>query len=796
MLDASGITPEHAARRGYETITSTGRLTELNITKAGRLLPGLLVPQLRADGSTWGYQYRPDTPRLREGKPVKYETPVGQRNGLDVPPGVGHLLGDPAVPLWITEGVKKADCGALRGLCVVALPGVWSWRGRNGHGGRAIIPDWHDVALNGRRVVLAFDGDVARKPPVRRALEELADYLESKDAHVEYLHLPDTDDKTGLDDFLVGNAVEDLWRLVKPDPPGGSAARDDDGEPAGSAGGQQRLDDAHIAQYLAEYRLADKFCWCSSLGWMRYTSGYWERTTDATVVEQVRLAAIKLHGMEARSGADADRLKAISGLFAAHRLRAVTNLTRGILEVAADQFDRHPELLAARNGVVNLETGELLPHNPRLLLTKHTLVEYHPGAMHPDWDAALAALPPEVRDWMQRRIGQAATGHPTPDDVLPVLLGSGANGKSTLLAGIMRALGDYAVAVPERVLLANPGDHPTELMTLRGARLAVIEETPEARHLNVKRLKDVLGTEVMTARYIAKDVVSWSPVHSLILTTNYRPRVDETDHGTWRRLALVRFPYTYRNPGDALRGDSDREGDPTLRQRMRHGGDGRHEAVLAWIVRGALAWHRDGRVLPPPPPTVERDTWEWRAEADAVLAFVAECMVFEPDAHVRSTELFATFSEWLKGRGHQGWSDQTFAARFGAHQSITSQGVEYRQISATESGLSRPPGILGGDIPKRYRAWCGIRFRKSSDDFDAETEIDAEPEAARTAQHQTKVPRKEPNFETTNDTVQPVHKIVPKARRGSENHGYTPRTPGARVGHWIGSSEPVQRESR
>ena len=88
MLAASGITAEHAALRGYETITDKRRLAALKITAAGRNVPGLLVPQLRDDGSTWGWQYRPDDPRLRDGKPVKYETPWQQRNGLDIPPGV------------------------------------------------------------------------------------------------------------------------------------------------------------------------------------------------------------------------------------------------------------------------------------------------------------------------------------------------------------------------------------------------------------------------------------------------------------------------------------------------------------------------------------------------------------------------------------------------------------------------------------------------------------------------------------------------------------------------------------
>ena len=216
-LALSGITPEHAAVRGYETITDRSRLATLKIAQAGRSdVPGLLVPQLRDNGSTWGYQYRPDSPRERDGKMVKYETPINQRNSIDVPPGVGPALGDPSKPLFVTEGVKKADCGALHGLCIVALPGVWSWRGRNEHGGTVAVADWNDIALNGRRVILAFDGDVARKQSVRKALRALADYLVSKGSLVEYLHLPDTDNKTGLDDYLAEHTVDELWRLVKP----------------------------------------------------------------------------------------------------------------------------------------------------------------------------------------------------------------------------------------------------------------------------------------------------------------------------------------------------------------------------------------------------------------------------------------------------------------------------------------------------------------------------------------------------------------------------------------------------
>ncbi len=231
MLAASGITPEHARARGYVSVDTKARVRSLKVTPKGCTVPGLLVPQRGADGSVWGYQYRPDEPRLRDGKPVKYETPTGQRNGIDVPPGVAEHLGDPAVPLWVTEGVKKADAATLAGLACIALPGVWSWRGRNEAGGKVAIADWHDVALNDRRVILAFDSDVTVKPAVRKALDALAGYLKIKGAKVSYCHLPNDDDgKTGLDDYLAdGHTADDLRALVRPEPPETTEPKSPDG---------------------------------------------------------------------------------------------------------------------------------------------------------------------------------------------------------------------------------------------------------------------------------------------------------------------------------------------------------------------------------------------------------------------------------------------------------------------------------------------------------------------------------------------------------------------------------------
>ena len=401
----------------------------------------------------------------------------------------------------------------------------------------------------------------------------------------------------------------------------------------------------------------------------------------------------------------------------ASSVRAAVDLAKGQLLVEADKFDAHPDLLNVANGVVDLRTGLLWAHDPRLLLTKCAPTSYRWDATHPDWVAALDALPVDVRDYMQVRFGQGVTGHMTPDDILPTLRGGGNNGKTTIIAGLQRTLGEHAVTVPERVLLANPGDHPTEMMTLRGARLAVLEETPEARRLNVKRLKDVLGTTTMTARYCGKDTVEWVPTHSLFVSTNYQPRVEETDHGTWRRLAMVEFPITYRKAHEECTGPNDRREDPGLRDRVLQGVDGQHEAVLAWLVAGARRWYANGQVMPSPPATVVDRTREWRRESDLILRWYDDTLVADCRYYVAGTELYNTFVGWLTTNGNLKWTLQTFAERFGQHDEIVGHRISHVRIWSPSTDLvaSRPVWVSGA-LPERFRAWVGVRFRTLNDD--------------------------------------------------------------------------------
>ena len=181
LIDESGIARDVAEARGYCTIEKKVELKTLGFADRQCNPPGLLIPIYSPTGEIVNYQFRPDQPRIgKNGRAIKYETPSGTRMVLDVHPFAREMLGNPTVPLFITEGIKKGDALVSRKLCAVALLGVWNWRGRNDDGGLTALAEWDYVALNDREVYIVFDSDVMLKPQVHKAMVRLKAFLESR----------------------------------------------------------------------------------------------------------------------------------------------------------------------------------------------------------------------------------------------------------------------------------------------------------------------------------------------------------------------------------------------------------------------------------------------------------------------------------------------------------------------------------------------------------------------------------------------------------------------------------------
>jgi hypothetical protein len=185
LFEESVIDPEIARERGYRTVARNSELLcKFKVYQRGK---GLYIPTSSPDGTTTSAQLKRDTPRKnRKGQPLKYETPGGSKVILDVHPRMREEVRVGNGDLWITEGIKKADSLASRGLPTVGLIGVWNWQ-RDGE----MLPCWDHVRLDGRRVYIVFDSDVMAKEGVQLALERLVRSLEARGADVMVCYLPE-----------------------------------------------------------------------------------------------------------------------------------------------------------------------------------------------------------------------------------------------------------------------------------------------------------------------------------------------------------------------------------------------------------------------------------------------------------------------------------------------------------------------------------------------------------------------------------------------------------------------------
>lgn len=473
------------------------------------------------------------------------------------------------------------------------------------------------------------------------------------------------------------------------------------------------LSDAVMADRVCAELLSGMYCWSAGMDWHRWTGRVWEPSTDVEVTEAVRqyvLAEVRRTLPTVAGNAQARR--AVTDLMSRGKINNMVQLSRGILLVDARRFDSHADLLNTPSGVVDLRDGTVRSHDPGLWFTKITTAEYVPDAVHPDWDAALEAVPPCCRGWFQIRIGQAVTGHMAPDDTLVLMQGSGENGKTTVLASLMNAVGSeaFAVDVPKQVLVGK-SDDPHALMPFRGARLAVIEELPEGRRLSATRIKETVGTPHMSGRFMYKNLITWKATHSLFLTTNYIPSVAETDHGTWRRLLMFRFPYRFVKPGTPLTRPGDKRGDPHLRARLMSGRE-QATAILAWAVRGAIEWYRAGQIMPEVPAEVAADTEEWRTESDLIMAYWRDRLVRDPQGKIMSSDLFSDFRFWLGAKGHpNAWSNNLISSRFETHDETMAAHVIKGQ-PVIDNTVSRPGGRGPEDDEGKQRmCWFGVRFQ-------------------------------------------------------------------------------------
>jgi putative DNA primase/helicase len=504
--------------------------------------------------------------------------------------------------------------------------------------------DAFEEIAKGRRLVFAGDDDglLVRAKTAAAKVREAYEKRLAADQAIDTLH------SLGVP-VVAGEVVE----AVTPAPVAAAgemqaAVTAVSGDPASAAGAadlsnQSTCSDVGLARRLAR-QIRGRLAYVRERrAWLGFDGRRWSDRADHMAAEEAK----RLHNdlwRELAELKDAERKAALPFVQSTGTKKTIDAMvalasTEAGINVSQSDFDTHPWLLNVENGVLDLRSGELLPHDPALHITQLAPVTYDPDAKSELWRRFISDVTrgdDEIANFLQQAFGLALTGD-VSDEVLICHNGGGCNGKSTALEAVAAMLGDYAAVAPPGLFTARNFDaHPTEIAALYGKRFVTAIEQEANRALRESLVKSLTGGDTIRTRRMREDFWEMKPTWKIHIAYNRAPRLTGTDDGIRRRLRVVPWAASFKDRPD-----------PTIKQRLT--GDSERSGILEWCLEGLRRRLALGRLESPPAVLVATD--EYIDDEDLIGRFIADRCIEGPrhEAEIRST--LAAFRAWMAEDG-------------------------------------------------------------------------------------------------------------------------------------------------
>lgn len=405
-----------------------------------------------------------------------------------------------------------------------------------------------------------------------------------------------------------------------------------------------------------------------------HTQGKWMQVDDAGIwrADECRATFHEIGGVVHDIGGGAPRYSC-SGF-----ITGTENIVRSLPAVAVTHksFDTDKMLLGTPEGPVDLRTGALLPPNPALLISKSTTVA--PASGSPTkWLNFLMQSTGEdalMVDYLQVVLGYMLTGL-TIEQALFFIYGDGGNGKGVFINTARRIMGDYAVTSAMETFTASRNDqHPTGLAMLNGARMVTASETEQGKPWAESRIKQLTGSDEISARYMRQDFFSFLPEFKLLIIGNFHPVLHTVDDAMKRRFNII--PFT-RKPS-------------VVNRRLEEELEAEFPQILSWMIEGCIKWQQQGLLRPQ---AVDEATADYFEDQDVFGQWLDEYCEAGDGFRTATNDLFHNWSMFADDAKEDAGSVKGF------------------------SGLMTKRGFTPGrdTAGQRLRFWKGLRLQTVND---------------------------------------------------------------------------------
>jgi putative DNA primase/helicase len=394
--------------------------------------------------------------------------------------------------------------------------------------------------------------------------------------------------------------------------------------------------------------------------WYWWDGRTWNEDEKGTRATQRAISLARSLYEDAAEIPDADLKKATKAWArkseSAARLASTVQVARSMdsVRVGLTDFDADPWILNVQNGMLDLRTGQLLPHDPARLCTKMARAPFVEGARSAVFDAYLEHATEgntELAGFLQRALGYSLTGD-TSGQCLFMVIGVGGTGKTTLIEALKDLLGTYASTARAETLLERRNDEGprNDLAAMNGMRLIGVSEIKKGKTLDHGVIKSLAGSDKISARFLYGEPFEFRPIAKLWLAANDAPRVDVEDTGMWRRI--IRVPFNRVVP------EAQRDADLPAKL----GQADTLSAILAWALQGCLDWQARGKGKAglAEPACIRQATADYRKDLNPLNDFVSDSCIVDPTAWVSGHDLRSAYARWCRESGFRAVGSNAF----------------------------------------------------------------------------------------------------------------------------------------
>lgn len=316
------------------------------------------------------------------------------------------------------------------------------------------------------------------------------------------------------------------------------------------------------------------------------------------------------------------------------------------------ELDADDMKFACKNGVIDLEEGAFREARVGDYCTRQGGAAYSRGwedEACPVWEKFLSEVQPDpdARVWLQRFFGYCLTGR-TSEQIMLVMHGGGANGKSVAIETLKKVMGSYSLTAQFETFTERKNEGVrNDLARLDKARLVVAQEGADGARLDEGIIKQMTGDDDITARFLHREFFTFRPRFKVVLVSNHKPVITGTDNGIWRRVVLM--PWSVTIPAERRDRDLARKLEAEL------------PGILAWCLKGLADYLEVG--LHPLPASISRATENYRRDSDTIGVWLDDCCEIGEQHITPSGELYENYTRWAQNNGHRPVSSKTLGDR-------------------------------------------------------------------------------------------------------------------------------------